>query len=119
MNLDDERDHLWDLLGKAEVPAPSAFFARNILREIRQHEAQGFRGWFARGWRLAALSAGGLAALLAVTGAVYTFNASRVPVPAVELARQTADKSDYEVIARLDELLASENNSIWFDLPAE
>jgi len=36
--MDDfpENDALWDLLGKASHPKASPFFARNVLREIRQ-----------------------------------------------------------------------------------
>ena len=121
MNPDDERDDLWELLGQAKKPGASSFFARNILREIRREEPSrsGMWQWLARRWRVVALSGLGLAALVVTAGTLETFKANHSVVPEVELARQTTDKSDYEIIARLDFLLASENNSIWFENPPE
>ena len=48
MNADDN-DKLWELLGKTRQPAVSPFFARNVLRAVRQEEEDGtvpavFRG---------------------------------------------------------------------------
>ncbi len=119
MNPDHERDDLWELLGQAAKPEVSPFFARNVLREIRMRETTGHGLWQPRRWRLAAFAALGAAALMAMAGAVHIFKTGRPPIPAVELARQTTDKSDYEIIARLDFLLASENNSIWFENSSE
>jgi len=38
-----ENDALWDLLGKASHREPSPFFARNVLREIRQSAKPAWR----------------------------------------------------------------------------
>jgi hypothetical protein len=35
MNREDD-DQLWDLLGQAQQPAVSPFFARNVLRRVRE-----------------------------------------------------------------------------------
>lgn len=44
-----ENDALWDLLGKASHRNASPFFARNVLREIRQSAKPAWRlpRWFA------------------------------------------------------------------------
>ncbi len=42
-----ENDPLWDLLGKAIHREPSPFFARNVLREIRQPAKP---SWFLPRW---------------------------------------------------------------------
>jgi len=42
-----ENDPLWDLLGKASHREPSPFFARNVLREIRQSAKP---AWFPPRW---------------------------------------------------------------------
>ena len=44
-----ENDGLWNLLGKASRPDVSPFFARNVLRAIRQ-SAQAPSPWFIRRW---------------------------------------------------------------------
>ncbi len=47
MERQDDKE-LWDILGRLPEPAVSPFFARNVLRKIRQ-EATGFdraRNWF-------------------------------------------------------------------------
>ena len=38
-----ENDALWNLLGKASHPEASPFFARNVLREIRQSAKPAWR----------------------------------------------------------------------------
>lgn len=45
MNDSHEKDRLWELLGRGARPSVSPFFARNVLRAIRQAPADS--GWFA------------------------------------------------------------------------
>jgi anti-sigma-K factor RskA len=121
MNTDNERDDLWDLLGKAKQAHVSPFFSRDVLRKIRlqQEQQRSPLRWLARQWRIAALSAA-CATLMVVAFNHRTGNApDAAPVSAVELVQQTDDKSDYETIAHLDELVAYENNSIWLDNSSE
>ncbi len=105
----DEHDELWNLLGKARQSFPAPFLARNILRKIRtqQRRPTFFGQAFAllRKWRLATLGAAAVA-LLAVNLAPHTKKQGE----AIQLAA-----TDYEVIANLDELLASQENSLWTD----
>ena len=119
MNPDEERDDLWELLGRAKTPTPTPFFARNVLREIRAGtQPRTPWNWLAVRWRAATLGAIALA-LLASIPVLHNGGSREKTVPAIELARQTANSADYEVIARLDELLAFEDSTIWPDTSIE
>jgi len=110
---DDQQ--LWDILGHAKQPEVSPYFARNVARQIRQEPASkaSWDYWF--NWRRL-VPAAGLAA--AVTAAVLVTQHPRVqhddasaefdPIAQV-------DPQDYEVVADLDVLLASEDNNLWDD----
>ena len=105
----DEDQELWDLLGQAAEPRISPFFARNVLREIRNP-----RAWAALcGWlnlrRL--IPAAGLAGTLIAVAFVrmHTSVAPLAGPPSDVLANVEAQ--DYEVIADLDDLLASDDNN--------
>src|SRR5689334_6656775 len=111
---DDQK--LWDLLGQARTPAVSPFFARNVLRTVREQPEflRSLREWF----RLSRLVP---AATVAVALIVTVFVA-RVPMPSAETAAvndsdpvASIDPQDYEVVADLDELVASDENALWDD----
>lgn len=112
MQRDDDQQ-LWDLLGSAAQPSVSPFFARNVLRRVREEPAQEsrFSRWL--GWpRLLPVS--GILAATAAIFIAYTF--SFHPSPGGEDdAIAKIDPQDYEVVADLDELLASDENSLWDD----
>ena len=103
MKREDDQE-LWDLLGRSAAPKPSPFFARNVLREIRQPRGwSGFGEWF----RLPRL-------LPAVTGVALALIATfflrlQTPVAPVDGPPSDmvaiVDPQDYEVIADLDDLL--------------
>jgi hypothetical protein len=110
---DDEQ--LWDLLGQAQAPAPSPFFARNVLRTIRQRPVvlQSVRQWFRLG-RLVP------AATVAVALMVAVFVARVPSQPGVAALNDSdpvtkIDPQDYDVVADLDELVASDENGLWDD----
>ncbi|MEY2562514.1 MAG: hypothetical protein QOH88_707 [Verrucomicrobiota bacterium] len=112
MDRDDDKK-LWDLLGHAAEPKVSPFFARNVIREVRQPaRAKAARGWF--GFR-GLIPATGLAIALALA----VFLRSQAPVaPAPESqsdAPALVSAQDYEMIADLDDLLASDDNTSWDD----
>ena len=112
----DEHDDLWDLLGKARPARPSPFFARNVLRAIRESAPErepGFLEWLRRGWN--ALAVAGAAA-------VVLFMAFRAGPPPADLPmlathdpviEQVLDSPDFAVIANLDTLLTVDDNEIW------
>ncbi len=109
---DDEQ--LWDLLGKAPQPEVSPFFARNVLRRIREQPSWLVR---ARSWlslrKLVPIS--GFA--VAIVGTFLFLHRSaldRKPVNGVDVIAQI-DVQDYEVVADLDDLLASDENILWDD----
>lgn len=109
----EEHDELWDLLGKAKAPEVSPFFSRNVLRAVRE-EAQakpGVFAWLRRHWQLTAVST--CTVVLAVGLAL--FDQSSQPDPVMLLAQQVSVSPDYQVISHLDELLASEENSVWLE----
>jgi hypothetical protein len=110
---DDEK--LWDLLGQADTPALSPFFARNVVRAVRQQPAllQSVRDWFSLARLIpAATVAVALIAAVFVSRIPATSGLANVnnsdPVAAI-------DPQDYEVVADLDELVASDENALWDD----
>ena len=111
----DEQDDLWRLLGRAKAPSVSPFFSRNVLRTIREEkqEKPGLLAWFH--WRWLALSAS--ACVLLVASGVSLNRLSQPPQadPVMVLAQQVSTSPDYQVINHLDELLASEETSVWLD----
>ena len=112
MNREDDQP-LWDLLGKAAKPEVSAFFARNVLRKIREKRSwRSYLVHFFSGRRLipaAALAVAMLAALVFTRTSMLAPHSKENPIIAA-VATQ-----DYEVVADLDELLASDENNLWTD----
>jgi len=126
----DENDKLWELLGQARPPAVSPFFARNILRAVRQEEAarppRSFplsflagmgRLLHSRAWQssLAATCAIAIAALVNLSPDLLLRHPLSQPVEPAAIASQIVGNPDYEVINHLDELVADEESSLWLD----
>lgn len=107
MNRQDD-EKLWDLLGQSREPKVSPFFARNVLRKIR--EAQGeapVRHWFNVRW------------LVPAAGVAVTIIAAlmlRVQVPTQNAVGPQIDKvalsevEDGDLIADVDDLMADDDN---------
>jgi type VI protein secretion system component VasF len=115
MNEDEKTDQLWQLLGKAKQPAVSPFFARNILRAVREEE-QAKRtplAWLRWSWRVAL--AGAFAVVVAFSFIGHPLNPKKNNESQALLTQQIVNNADYDVIKDLDELLAYEENSIWLD----
>ena len=111
MKTEDD-DALWNLLGKAETPTVSPFFARNILRHTRKAiPPTPWYAWLRHHWQFACL--GGISLLLA------SFALSpQIETPeqsTIALAEKVSESPDYQVINHLDELLASEENLAWLE----
>ena len=115
MDREDDKK-LWDLLGRLSEPTLSPFFARNVVRSVRQ-EATPFeraRNWFS----LRRLVAASAIAVVVIGIAIGTHH----PVsqtPAVNYSDVVAkiDPQDYDVVADLDELIAWDENTVWEDKP--
>lgn len=126
MSDPDRDDVLWELLGKARPTKVSPFFARNVLRRLREQEQDVRPGLFARilsqHRRWAALAAS--LAVIAAASAVFP-RVQKSPVPEIAqidateamepVTEQIAASPDYELIVQLDELLAYEKNTLWID----
>jgi hypothetical protein len=108
MKRDDDQE-LWDLLGRTAEPKISPFFARNVLREIRKRSDWAtLRGWLNP--RRLIPATGMVGALIAVV--LLRMHTAVVPLadpPSDMLAN--VDAQDYEVMADLDDLLASDDNN--------
>src|SRR6266581_2058414 len=103
MKREDDQQ-LWELLGRLAEPELSPFFARNVLRQIRQEPRllQQARFWLS--WRRL-VPASGLA--LAVIAAIIAFHQpgqSQRPSDREPDVVAKVDPQDYEVVADLDEL---------------
>jgi len=113
MKREDDQQ-LWDLLGQAAEPRLSPFFARNVVRTVRQRTQR--VGWL-RNWlyprRL--LPAAGIAVAVIATLLVIHRPAIQKPVDSAPDAIVTIDPQDYDVVADLDELLVTDENSLWDD----
>jgi hypothetical protein len=109
---DDQR--LWDLLGQVRPAEVSPFFARNIVRTVRERPQsfQRLRIWLGR--RIL-IPATGLA--LAVIAAIVMIHrpAALKPVNDTPDVIAAIDPQDYDVIADLDDLMAADENNLWDD----
>ena len=122
MNMDDN-DKLWELLGKTRQPTVSPFFARNVLRAVRQEEeARPVRTLLSRlsrslhRWTWQVAIAGTCAVAVLITVGPGSFGRHRHREPAqTRFVRQIVGNPDYEVIKHLDELVADEESSLWLD----
>jgi hypothetical protein len=117
MNREDD-EKLWDLLGQAPEVKFSSFFARNVLRHIREQPSWSSRVhlWFT--WRrlvpLTGLAVAVVGTLLYLQTPAPDEDVAR-NVPAVPDAIAKVDVQDYEVVADLDDLLATDESSLWDD----
>ena len=115
MERQDDNE-LWDILGRAPEPTLSPFFARNVLRKVRQ-EATRFeraRNWFS----LRRLVAASAVAVLVVGMAIATHHPAPQTASPNDLdVVAKVDPQDYDVVADLDELIAWDENSVWEEKP--
>lgn len=105
---DDEK--LWDLLGKSAEPKISPFFARNVLREVRESDRQSRVG----GWLRWLVPAAGVA--VAIIAALFlrvqpdsNYSESRAET------LMFIESQDSELIADLDDLIEPDDNNSWDD----
>ena len=114
MERDDDKP-LWDLLSRAKtLPTASPFFARNILREIRQEPRwkSAARAWLnpRRLIPVTALAAAMLAGIIVLERPATRDDIANDSDPIAQI-----DPQDYEVVADLDNLLATEDDNLWDD----
>jgi len=117
-NMEPQDDkELLDVLGRLPEPSLSPFFARNVLRKIRQEPShfEGVRNW---------LSVRKLVGASAVTAVVVALTiVTHYPGPRTTSSSESdivakIDPQDYDVVADLDELIAWDENNVWEDRPS-
>lgn len=113
MKREDDQQ-LWDLLGHASEPKLSPFFARNVVRTVRQRSRpfDSMRNWLSL--RTAVPIAG---VAVAVVAAIFTLHQPvfhKSPEPTPDVIAQI-DPQDYDVVADLDELLVTDETNLWDD----
>jgi hypothetical protein len=115
--MDPEDDkQLWDILGRVPTPTLSPFFARNVLRKIRQGPApfERARNWFS----LRRLVAASAVAVIVVGMAIATHHPAPQTTSPNDLdVVAKVDPQDYDVVADLDELIAWDENNVWDEKP--
>lgn len=113
MKREDDQQ-LWDLLGKASEPKLSPFFARNVVRAVRQRSRafESLRNWFS--FRILAPTAGVAVALIAAIMAFHHPGIQKPDEITPDVIAQI-DPQDYDVVADLDELLVTDESNLWDD----
>ena len=107
---------LWDILGRVPEPTLSPFFARNVVRKIRQGATrfERARNWFS----LRRLVAASAVAILVVGMAIATHHPISRTASTSDLdVVAKIDPQDYDVVADLDELIAWDENTVWEEKP--
>lgn len=105
----EEDEKLWDLLGHSAEPKVSPFFARNVLRKIR--EAQGEpapKRWWNLRWLV---SAAGIAVAIIAALSLQI----QMPKPSPKDSRGDtlvlSEAQDTDLITDLDDLVASDDTT--------
>ena len=115
MEPEDDKQ-LWDVLGRVPGPILSPFFARNVVRKIRQGATrfERARNWFSLR-RLVAASAVAIVVVGMAIATHHTVPQTAGPNDTDVVAK--IDPQDYDVVADLDELIAWDENSVWDEKP--
>ena len=116
MEPQDDKE-LWDVLGRLPEPTLSPFFARNIVRKIREQPThfERVRKWF--GVRKV-VGASAVAAVVVALAIVTHYPGPRTTSSSDSDVVAKIDPQDYDVVADLDELIAWDENSVWEDTPS-
>ncbi|PYL28744.1 MAG: hypothetical protein DMF45_08255 [Verrucomicrobia bacterium] len=109
----EEDQQLWDLLGQTTQRQLSPFFARNVVRRIREQPPDRFerlRSWLTP--RKLVPVTGLVVAVIAVILAAHQ-PATRNQADSAPDVIAAIDPQDYDVVADLDELLVTDESSLW------
>jgi hypothetical protein len=118
-NMEPQDDkELWNVLGRLPKPTLSPFFARNVLRKIRQEPTrfERMRNWFSV---RKIVGASAVAAVFVAVALVTHYPGPRTTTKSSNDSDVVAkiDPQDYDVVADLDALIAWDENSVWEDKP--
>jgi len=112
MKREDDQQ-LWDLLGQTTQRQLSPFFARNVVRRIREQPPDRFerlRSWLTL--RKLVPVTGLVVAVIAVVLATHQ-PATRNQADSAPDVIAAIDPQDYDVVADLDELLVTDESGLW------
>ena len=109
----EDDQQLWEFLGRLAEPKLSPFFARNVLRQVRQEAGIFERARLWLSWRKLVPASGLALAVIATIIALSQPGPSQRPSEREPDVVAKVDPQDYEVVADLDELLASDENNLW------
>jgi len=115
MEPHDDKE-LWDVLGRLSKPTLSPFFARNVLRKIRQEPSlfERARNWFSA---RKVVAASAVAAVFVALALVTHYPGPRTTSSNDSDVVAKVDPQDYDVVADLDALIAWDENDVWEDRP--
>jgi hypothetical protein len=116
-NMEPQDDkELWDVLGRLPKPTLSPFFARNVLRKVRQEPSrfERARNWFSV---RKIVGASAVAAVFVALAFVTNYPGPRTTSSSDSDVVAKIDPQDYDVVADLDALIAWDENSVWEDRP--
>jgi len=116
-NMEPQDDkELWDVLGRLPKPTLSPFFARDVLRKIRQEPSrfERVRNWFSL---RKVVGASAVAAVFVAVALVTHYPGTRTTSSSESDIVAKIDPQDYDVVADLDALIAWDENSVWEDRP--
>ena len=113
MKREDDQQ-LWDLLGQASEPKLSPFFARNVVRAIRQRSRpfESLPSWLSvrKLIPIAGVAVAVVAVILTLHQPAIHKSSDRTPDVIAQI-----DPQDYDVVADLDELLVTDESNLWDD----
>ena len=109
MKREDDQE-LWDLLGRADAPTLSPFFARNVVRQIRQEPdwRERVQRWLSPRRLIPAA-----AVALAIVATTLSFRPPTTPGESLPETVAKLDPQDFEIVADLDVLIAMQEDSLW------
>ena len=106
----EEDEKLWDLLGRATEPSASPFFARNVMRKLReaQGESSPARGWYLR-WLV---PAAGVAVVIIAGLALPTQIIKQERSDSRSTIVAAVDSQDSDLLADLEDLMGSDESAL-------
>src|SRR5438046_10151372 len=108
----EDENQLWDVLGRVPGPILSPFFARNVVRKIRQGATRFAR---ARNWfSLRRLVAASAVAIVVIGMAIATHRpiSQTTTESDVDEVPKT-DPQHHDLVADMYELIARDENTVW------
>ena len=116
-NMEPQDDkELWNVLGRLPKPTLSPFFARNVVRKVRQERTRFEQVWDWLSVRKL-VGASAVAAAFVALALVTHYPGPRTTSSSDSDVVAKIDPQDYDVVADLDALIAWDESNVWEDKP--